>query len=98
MGAFDGAEECELVGNFLLHKLPEKYERIWLYAMMMDKQFLRRSVDQPQKKFKKYFCKLFREHDLELTVQCKRKIGNFLHVFLNVENATYYLYLKESNK
>ena len=27
MGAFDGAEVCELVGNFLLHKLSEKYER-----------------------------------------------------------------------
>ena len=27
MGAFDGAEVCELVGNFLLFKLSEKYER-----------------------------------------------------------------------
>ena len=27
MGAFDGAEVCELVRNFLLHKLSEKYER-----------------------------------------------------------------------
>ena len=27
MGALDGAEVCELVGNFLLHKLSEKYER-----------------------------------------------------------------------
>ena len=25
MGAFEGAEVCELVGNFLLHKLSEKY-------------------------------------------------------------------------
>ena len=27
MGAFDEAEVCELVGNFILHKLSEKYER-----------------------------------------------------------------------
>ena len=27
MGAFHGAEVCELVGNFLLHKLSEKYEK-----------------------------------------------------------------------
>ena len=27
MGAFNLAEVCKLVGNFLLHKLSEKYER-----------------------------------------------------------------------
>lgn len=27
MGALDGAEACEVVGNFLLHKLSQKYER-----------------------------------------------------------------------
>ena len=27
MDAFDGTEVCELVSNFLLHKLSEKYER-----------------------------------------------------------------------
>ena len=27
MGAFDEAEVCELVGNFLLPKLSEKYKR-----------------------------------------------------------------------
>ena len=27
MGAFHGAEVCKLVGNLLLHKLSEKYER-----------------------------------------------------------------------
>ena len=27
MGALDGAEVCEVVGNFLLHKLSQKYER-----------------------------------------------------------------------
>ena len=27
MGAFEGAEVCELVSNFLLHKLSEKYKR-----------------------------------------------------------------------
>ena len=27
MGAFDGVKVCELVGNFLLHNLSERYER-----------------------------------------------------------------------
>ena len=40
------------------------------------------------KKFKKYFCKLFREHDLELTVQFNREVGN----------SSYRLYLIGNNK
>ena len=54
VGAFDGAEVCKLVDNFLLHKLSEK---IWilLYTMMIDWQFLRMSMDQTLKKLKNSF-------------------------------------------
>ena len=43
------------------------------------------------------FCKLFREHDLEHTIQCNRKEVNFLDVNLNLENSSSCPYLKVNN-
>ena len=37
-------------------------------------------------------------HDLELKIQCKRKVVNFVDVTLNLENSTYRPYLKGNNK
>ena len=47
---------------------------------------------------KKYFCKLFRELDLELTIRCNKKAINFLDVTLNLKNSSYSPYLKVNNK
>ena len=38
------------------------------------------------------------DHDLELIIQCNRKVVNFLDVILNLENSTYHPYLKDNNK
>ena len=90
MGAFDGAEVCELAGNFLLHKLSEKYERENLSLYRDDGLAIFKNVSGPDsEKIKKHFCKLFIDHDLELTIQCNRKVANFLDVTLNLENSTY---------
>ena len=42
MGAYDGAEVCELVGTFLLDKICEKYEKIGsVYIVMTGCQYLK---------------------------------------------------------
>ena len=41
---------------------------------------------------------MFIDHDLELTIQCNRKVVNFLDVTLNLENSIYCPYLTDSNK
>ena len=65
MVAFDGAEVCKLIGNFLLHKLSGKYERKNLALYRDDGLATFKNVSRPDsEKIKKYFCKLFREHDL----------------------------------
>ena len=90
MGAFDGAEVCELVGNFLLHSLSEKCEGKNLALYRDDRLAIFKNVNGPDsEKIKKHFCKLFIDHDLELTIQCNRKVVNFLDVNLNLENSTY---------
>ena len=99
MGALDGAEVCELVGNFLLHKLSEKYERKNLLLYCADWLAIFRNVSGPTSEIiKKYFCKLLRENDPELTIQFNRKVVNFRDVTLNLENSSYRLFLKDNNK
>ena len=39
---------------------------------------------------------MFIDHDPELTIQCNRKVVNFLDVTLNLENPTYRPYLKDN--
>lgn len=56
-----------------------KKERKSIYTVIMDQQFLRMTVDHPQKKLKKYFCNFFRDHDIELTTQCNRKVVKTHH-------------------
>ena len=65
----DGAEVCELVGNFLLHKLSEKYKRKNLALYRDDGLAIFKNANGPDpEKIKKHFCKLFIDHDLELTI------------------------------
>ena len=47
MDAFDRAEVCELVGNFLLHKLSEKYERKNLALYRDDGIAIFKNVNRP---------------------------------------------------
>ena len=49
-------------------------------------------------KIKKHFSKLFKDHDLEFTIQCNRKVKNFLDANLNLEKSKHRPYLKDNNK
>ena len=90
IGAFDRTKDANLLANsYSTNYLKIRKKESRIYTVMMDQEFLRTSVDQPQKKLKKYVCKLFRKHDFELTIQCNRKVGNFLDVTLNLENSSY---------
>ena len=90
MRAFDGADTCELVGNFVLYKLSEKYERKILALERDDGLAICRKFSGPApEKRKKCFCKLFREPDLELTIKWNRKVVLFLAITLNLENSSF---------
>ena len=57
MGAYDGAEVCELVGSFLLYALSQKYNKtnIGLYRGMTDWQFLKILAAHIVRKLKRNF-------------------------------------------
>ena len=87
------------MAKFLFHKLSEKYKIKNLALYRDDELAIFKNVNGPDsEKIKKHFCKLFIDHDLELTIQCNRKVMNFLDVTLDLENSAYRSYLKYSNK
>ena len=99
MGAYDGAEVCELVGSFLLHQLSKKYNKkdIGLYRDDGLAVFKNKSGPQAER-IKKDFQKIFRENDLNIVIKCNLKIVDYLDVTLNLLNNTYKPFSKSNNE
>ena len=99
MDAFDETEVCELVSNFLLHKLSKKYEKKNLALSRDDGlAIFKNATGAASEKIKKHFCKFFSDNDFELTIQCNRKVVNFPDITLNLENSTCCPCLKDINE
>ena len=88
MGAYDGAEVCELVGTFLLEKISEicNKSNIGLYRDDGLSIFRNKSGTQLEK-MKKKLQRLFKEYDLEITAESNLKIVNYLDVTFNLKDA-----------
>ena len=99
MGAFDGAEVCELVGTFLLNKISQKYNKnnIGLYRDDGLAMFKNKSGPESEK-IKKELQKIFKENGLDIVIQCNIKIVNYLDVSLNLNDGTYRPYHKPDNQ
>ena len=75
MGAYDGAEVCELVGTFFLEKISEICNKgdIGLYRDNGLAVFSNKSSTN-LKKIKKNLKRLFKEYDLEIIAESNPKI------------------------
>ena len=89
MGAYDGAEVCELVGNYLLHELSQLFEKkdIGLYRNDRLAVFKNKSGTE-SKKIKKSIQTIFQENELKITVQCNLKISDYLDVTFNLTESS----------
>ena len=97
VGAYDGAEVCELEGTFLLYKLSLKYNKNNIGIYRDDGFAIFKNISGPKsEKVKKDIQKLFKENELD--IQCNMKTVNYLDVTLNLENSTYRPYQKENNQ
>ena len=95
MGAYAGAEVCELVGSFLLDALSLKYNKTNIGLYRDDGLAVFRNVSGPHfEKIKKEFQKLFRQHGLRLIIKCNLKIVDFLDLTLNLTDSTFKPYHK----
>ena len=99
MGAFDGAEICELVGIFLQHQISNYYNigNIGLYRD--DGLAVFKNTSGPEsERIKKKLQSIFKDNGLDLVIECNKKIVDYLDVTLNLNNGTYKPYCKPDNK
>ena len=96
---YDGAEVCELVGLFILHKLKTKFnneKNIGLYrddGLAAFRNMGPRTADNIRKKFHQ----IFDEVGHKITVQANLKIVNFLDITLNLTTEKFCPYRKPDN-
>ena len=99
MGAFDGAEICELVGLFLLSEISKKYNKDNVGLYRDDGLAIFRDINGHQAdKIRKNVYEIFKKHDLKLEIQCNLKIINFLDITLDLNNGTYKPYRKPNDE
>ena len=81
MGAFDGAEVCKAIGNFLLHQLSKNYNKKDIGLYRDNGLAISKNVSGSKaEKIKKYVQKLFKDNHLNVTMQRNLKIVNYLDV------------------
>ena len=99
MGAYDGAEVCELVGSFILYQLGSKYESKDIGLYRDDGLAVFENVSGPEaERIKKDFQKVFRRNGLGITIQCNKKIVDYLDVTFNLNDGTYRPYRKPNDE
>ncbi|KAK3737381.1 hypothetical protein QZH41_011519 [Actinostola sp. cb2023] len=96
MGAYDGAESCELVVVYMLSQLKSICgEAIGLYrddglAVFHDPP---RLVECAKKKI----CSLFASNGLKITIEANKKVINYLDVTLDLNSGKHHPYMKPGN-
>ena len=86
MGAYDKAEICELVGNYLLYELLKLYEKknIRLYRDHRLAVFKNKSRAELEK-IRKPIQAIFRENELKITIQHNLKTVDYLGVIFTLQ-------------
>ena len=84
MGAYNGAEVCELVGLFLLNNLANKFEKISVFLYRDDRLALFKNINGHRAdKIRKEFHQLFKENGLSLEIDCNLKTVNNLDITIS---------------
>ena len=92
MGAWDGAEACDLVGLFLLSKLAHLPINVGAYR---DDVLAVCSLTPFQvEKVKKQVVEVFKEHDLKVKAIANTTVANFLDITLDLNSKVHRPYMK----
>ena len=99
VGAYDGAEVCELVVTYMLSLISKKYNKRDFGHYRNDWLGVAKNKSGPEtEKIKKNIRKIFQENKLDIVIQCNMKLGNYLDVTLNLNNSNYKPYQKPDNE
>ena len=84
MDTYDRAEVCELVGTYMLNVLSKKYNKNDFGHYPDDELAVLKNKSGPQsEQVKKNIQKIFKEHGLDIIIQCNMKVVNYLDVTFN---------------
>ena len=98
MGAFDGAEVCELVGLFILSILQVEHPDLNIGLYRDDGLGVHRRIPGPAlERKKKSIIQLFKDLGLQITIETNLNQVDFLDITLNLKEETYFPYRKPNN-
>ena len=93
MGAFDGAECCEVVGLYLLHKITEKGSGTFSKAVVGiyrdDGLSIVRGDPAEVERVSKKLRKIFEKEGLKITLESGKDQTDYLNLFLDLKNGTF---------
>ena len=95
MGSYDGAETCELVGLYMLSQLEQLGINIGLYRD--DGLAICDKTPFETENIKKEICKIFKENNLNITIDANKKIIDFLDITMNLKTGEHKPYMKPNN-
>ena len=95
MDSYDGAEICELVGLYLLHKLNKTIKNQHLELYRDDGLAIINSKSRPIiERIKKNISKIFQNNGLKITTESNLLQTDFLDITLNLITGKYWPYRK----
>ena len=99
MGAYDGAEVCELVGCFMLSIVTSKYNKQNIGLYRDDGLAVFRCTNGSiNDRVKKDFQKTFKNHKLDIVIQCNMTTVDYLGVTLDLSDGSYRPFQKPNNE
>ena len=99
MGAYDGAEVCEIVDLFFLNNLGNKFEKNCVGLYRDDGLALFKNINGHRgDKIRKEFHQLLKESGLSLETECNLKIVKYLDITLDLNTDTYKPYRKPDDE
>ena len=99
MGAYDGAEICELVGIYILSILSTKCDKGNIGLYRDDGLSVFENLSGPQsERIKKEFQKVFNDNGLKIVIKCNLKVVNYLDATFNLNDGSYKPYKKPNDE
>ena len=97
MGAYHGAQVCELVGLFMMSRL-KHIKDLGLVIYRDDVLGVTRATSRQQERMRQQIIQIFREHGLSITIFINLKTVNFLDVTLDLAKNEFKPYRKPGDK
>ena len=98
MGAFDGAECCDLIGLFLLDQISNRIKEIDSGLYRDDGLAVAETTPRNIEKLRQKIVKILNEFGLKITSTANLKVVQFLDVTLDLSNECYKPYIKPGDR